>query len=72
MLSSAHDNDDKSGDDSTKSSKSSKSFRTPTKKPYIKIRKATPEDNEIKIVKVKTEKNDKDQIIKEENYYWLR
>ena len=56
VLSSAHENNDNSDDDSTKSSKSNKAFRTPTKKPYIKIRKVTPEDNQVKIVKVKKRK----------------
>ena len=59
VLSSAIENADKSDDDDTKLLNSNKSHTTPTKKLSIKLRKVTPIANEIKIVQVKSEKNDK-------------
>ena len=61
VLSSATDDDNKSDDGSKKSSKPIKSFKTPTKKPSIKLCKVTPEANEVKLVKVESHQDDKDQ-----------
>ena len=61
VLSSAIDDDHKTDDGSKKSSRSIKLFTTPTKKPSIKLRKVTPEANELKIVQIKTEQNVKEQ-----------
>ena len=61
VLSSAIDDDHKTDDGSKKSSRSIKLLTTPTKKPSIKLRKVTPEANELKIVQIKTEQNVKDQ-----------
>ena len=61
VLSSANDDNNKSDDESMKSSRSIKLFTTPTKKPSIKLCKVTPEANEMKIVQVKSQEHDMDQ-----------
>ncbi len=61
VLSSATDDDNNTDDVSKKSSRSIKLFTTPTKKPSIKLRKVIPEANEMKLVQVKSQQDDKDQ-----------
>ena len=48
-------------DDDTKSSKSTKSFTTPNNKPSIKLRKVTPDIDNIEIVNAKSEDKDKEE-----------